>query len=188
LQSVNGKLPVNIQSWSYRLASGADLGASDFRSRLSLDVLDQLDPSKGSILVGEFFASPVPNNISDADNSAAAIGSFGQTADTIRINRDPADQGTRYEVIRTGTGTIDVIAGRDVQSDCLRMISIRSSKEATFPFRSQVLLRLAKGKNWANRSEFRSKLMVCTMGWLAATFVSALVQTLPDISFQRAIG
>jgi filamentous hemagglutinin family protein len=115
LQSVNGNLPVNIQSWSYRLASGADLGTSDFRSRLSLDVLDQLDPSKGSILVGEFFASPVPNNISDADNSAAAIGSFGQTADTIRINRDPADQGTRYEVIRTGTGTIDVIAGRDVQ-------------------------------------------------------------------------
>ena len=114
LQTVNGNLPVNTQSWSYRLASGADSGASDFRGRLSLDVLDQIYPSKGSILVGEFFASPVPNNISDADN-AAAIGSSGQTADTIRINRNPSDRGTRYEVIRTGTGTIDVIAGRDVQ-------------------------------------------------------------------------
>jgi filamentous hemagglutinin len=115
LQSLNVNLPVNTQSWSYRLASGADLGASDFRGRLSLDVLDQMNPSKGSILVGEFFASPVPNNISDADNAAAGIGSSGQTADTIRINRNPADSGTRYEVIRTGTGTIDVIAGRDVQ-------------------------------------------------------------------------
>jgi len=39
----------------------------------------------------------------------------GLTSGTIRISATPTDQGTRYEVIRTGTGSISVAAGRDVQ-------------------------------------------------------------------------
>ncbi|MBJ7391025.1 MAG: filamentous hemagglutinin family protein, partial [Chthoniobacterales bacterium] len=115
LQSVNGDLPVNTQSWSYRLASGADFGAADFRSSIALSALDQSQPGKGSVLVGEFFASAVPN--ATTSGAGAGVGRDGQTADTIRINNAPNnnDRGTRYEVIRTGTGSIEVAAGRDVQ-------------------------------------------------------------------------
>jgi filamentous hemagglutinin family protein len=114
LQSVQGNLPVNTQSWSYRLSGGADFAAARV---LTSTRPEALAAGKGSVLVGEFFSSPVPNNTS-TDNAAAAIGRFGQTADTIRINRDalnPPDRGTRYEVVRTGTGSIEVAAGRDVQ-------------------------------------------------------------------------
>jgi filamentous hemagglutinin family protein len=114
LQSINGNLPINTQSWSYRLSAGADFDSA----RVLVSVRPEaMAPGKGSVLIGEYFSSPVPNNIS-ANNAAAAIGSFGQTADTIRINRDtlnPPDRGTRFEVIRTGTGSIEVAAGRDVQ-------------------------------------------------------------------------
>jgi hypothetical protein len=54
-------LPVNTQSWSYRLASGVDFAAADFRSTLGLDTLNSAQPAKGSVLVGEFFATAVPN-------------------------------------------------------------------------------------------------------------------------------
>lgn len=115
LQSINGNLPVNVQSWSYRLASGADLAAADFRSNLGLEALETIQPSKGSVLVGEFFATAVPNTTTSG--TGAGVGRDGQTADTIRINNasNNNDRGTRYEVIRTGTGSIEVAAGRDVQ-------------------------------------------------------------------------
>jgi hypothetical protein len=115
LQTINGDLPVNAQSWSYRLASGGDFGAADFRSNLGLEALDATYPGKGSVLVGEFFAAAVPN--STTTGTGAGVGRDGQTADTIRINNasNNNDRGTRYEVIRTGTGSIEVAAGRDVQ-------------------------------------------------------------------------
>jgi filamentous hemagglutinin family protein len=115
LQSVNGTLPVNTQSWSYRLASGTDFAAADFRRNLGLEALNATQPGKGSVLVGEFFATAVPN--STTTGTGAGVGRDGQTADTIRINNasNNNDRGTRYEVIRTGTGSIEVAAGRDVQ-------------------------------------------------------------------------
>ena len=115
LQSVSANLPVNTQSWSYRLASGADLAAADFRTNLGLEALDAILPGKGSVLVGEFFATAVPNTTTSG--TGAGVGRDGQTADTIRINNasNNNDRGTRYEVIRTGTGSIEVAAGRDVQ-------------------------------------------------------------------------
>ena len=109
LQTINTNLPINTQSWSYRLTSGSDLAAADFRSVLPTSLLT---PSKGSILVGEFYPA-VPNN--DSTTTAAGIGNLGQTADTIRISTNNTNRGTRYEVIRTGTGDIVVNAGRDVQ-------------------------------------------------------------------------
>jgi filamentous hemagglutinin len=115
LQSISASLPVNTQSWSYRLAAGADLAASAFDQVLDPGVLDMLQPGKGSVVVGEFFATPVPNNTTSGQG--AGVGRDGQTADTIRINiaNNNADRGTRYEVVRTGTGDIAISAGRDVR-------------------------------------------------------------------------
>jgi hypothetical protein len=112
LQSLSENLPVNLQSWSYNLAAGADLSAAD---PLQVLAVDSLASDKGSVLVGEFFSSAVPNTSSTG--AAAGIGPLGQTVDTIRINtaNNNADRGTRFEVIRTGTGSIDVGAGRDIQ-------------------------------------------------------------------------
>jgi hypothetical protein len=108
LMKINNTLPVNTQSWSYRLTAGADVNSSNFRSVLGSDFLG----GKGSVLVGEFYPA-VPN--SNLDGVAAAIGSDGQTADTIRISTTPTNRGNRFEVIRTGTGDIAISAGRDVQ-------------------------------------------------------------------------
>ena len=121
LQSISGMLPVNTQSWSYRLASGADFAAADFRRNLELVDLDSVQVGKGSLLVGEFLhdiRTGLPSSVPNGSRSGAGAGvdSAGQTADTVRIEfASNNDRGTRYEVIRTGTGSIEVAAGRDVQ-------------------------------------------------------------------------
>lgn len=112
LKTIDSALPVNTQSWSYKLTAGADLSAADSRSVLATS---SLTAGKGSILVGEFH-SAVPNQ--NTSGNAAAIGSNGQTADSIRIATATgagSDRGTRYEVVRTGTGDITINAGRDIQ-------------------------------------------------------------------------
>ena len=112
LMTIKDSLPANAQSWSYRLTAGADLSASNFRSVLSASALDLAQPLKGSVIVGEFYPA-VPNSL--ATGLAAATGSLGQTADTIRISTSMTNRGNRFEVIRTGTGDITLSAGRDVQ-------------------------------------------------------------------------
>jgi hypothetical protein len=105
--TANG-LPVNTQSWSYRLAAGADLTAADFRAVLPAEALAA---GKGSVLVGEFYPE-IPNGATSG--TTPGVGFSGTTANTIRITTGAANR-TRYEVIRTGTGDIDIAAGRDVQ-------------------------------------------------------------------------
>ena len=105
--TANG-LPVNTQSWSYRLVAGADLSAADFRA---VRPTETLAAGKGSILVGEFYPE-IPNSANSG--ATPGTGSAGITANTIRITTGAANR-TRYEVIRTGTGDIDIAAGRDVQ-------------------------------------------------------------------------
>ena len=112
LMTISDSLPINTQSWSYRLTAGADTNSSDFREVLSVDDLNRLQPGKGSLLVGEFYPA-VPNP--STTGTAAGIGVNGQTADTIRISTSAVDRGTRFEVVRTGTGDISINAGRDVQ-------------------------------------------------------------------------
>jgi filamentous hemagglutinin family protein len=112
-QTINTLLPTNLQSWAYRFAAGSDMASTSHRHTVSADTLD----GKGSILVGEFYPA-VPNTLTSG--TSAAIDSLGQTADTIRIidtriARDTTNRGTRYEVVRTGTGDIDIAAARDVQ-------------------------------------------------------------------------
>ncbi len=113
LMSINAALPVNTQSWSYRLTAGSDFSSAGYGAVLTPEELALLQPGKGSVLVGEFFPVPVPNSLTSG--GSAAVGANGQTADTIRISTTTTNTGTRYEVIRTGTGDIDINAGLDVQ-------------------------------------------------------------------------
>jgi filamentous hemagglutinin family protein len=105
--TTNG-LPVNTQSWAYRIAAGSDLSSSDFRSVLPSG---SLTAGKGSVLVGEFYPA-IPNSATTLPN--AAVGSDGTTENTIQITTGAANR-TRFEVIRTGTGDIEIATGRDLQ-------------------------------------------------------------------------
>ena len=105
--TTNG-LPVNTQSWAYRIAAGSDLSSSDFRSVLPSG---SLTAGKGSVLVGEFYPA-IPNSATTLPN--AAVGLDGTTENTIQITTGAANR-TRFEVIRTGTGDIEIATGRDLQ-------------------------------------------------------------------------
>lgn len=112
LMTWNAALPLNTQSWSFRLTAGADHTAA---SGAAVRALGQLGANAGSILVGEFYpADPNPIN----SGTSAGSGAAGQTADNLRFvtsASDSVNRGTRFEVIRTGTGNISLNAGRDVQ-------------------------------------------------------------------------
>lgn len=86
-------LPVNTQSWSYHLTAGADLGSVDFHS---VQPLSQLGSATGSIQLGKNGGLALPTV-----NGSSALTSTALTK--------------LYQVIRTGTGEIDISAGRDVQ-------------------------------------------------------------------------
>ncbi len=91
-------LATGTQSWSYRLVAGADLTAADFRRVLPLAALSA---NSGSLLLGRNAPPlPLPSN----PNSPTASSNF-------RNSIIPQF----YQVIRTGTGDIDIYAGRDVQ-------------------------------------------------------------------------
>ena len=92
LMAQNPLLPLNTQSWSYRLAAGADLTSGEFRS---VQPLTALTDSSGFIALGK--------NLTQA---AATGGNNALTSSLI-------SQG--YQVIRTGSGSIDLAAGRSVR-------------------------------------------------------------------------
>jgi len=85
-------LAAGSQSWSYRLVAGADFGAADFRR---VRGLENLGPDVGSVLIGRG-APNLPVATDNAVTRAAIIPDF-------------------FQVIRTGTGNIDILAARDVQ-------------------------------------------------------------------------
>ena len=85
---------MNDRSWSYRLVAGADYSAADSRSVQPLSALDALAAPSGSLLLGEGSATLDPTITSGTRSSL--IPQFFQT-------------------IRTGTGDIEIAAGRDVQ-------------------------------------------------------------------------
>ena len=90
-------LPVNNQSWSYRLVAGSDVTAADVNQVLSMAALAALDPKynpaktgpQGSLQLGK----PNPGG---------------------SISSDQIDS-TYYQVIRTGSGAIDISTGGSVQ-------------------------------------------------------------------------
>lgn len=91
----NAALPLNAQSWSYRLTAGADFTAADVTRVVSLGGLGE---TSGSVLLGKNGGTNIaPNNIP-----------VGQTATSAAI-------GNKFQTIRTGSGDIVINAARDVQ-------------------------------------------------------------------------
>jgi len=93
LLTQNMALPVNAQSWAYRLAAGADLSAADFHQVRSLS---SLAANSGSLLLGK----------DNGNNTGVLSGNDYSTS----LSVPPY-----YQVIRTGTGDIDIATGRDVK-------------------------------------------------------------------------
>jgi filamentous hemagglutinin len=87
-------LPPGSQSWSYNLVAGADVTAADFRQLQPLATLLAASTPTGSLLLGNGSLG-LPSNPSPLSRSAI-IPQF-------------------YQVIRTGTGDINISAGLDVQ-------------------------------------------------------------------------
>jgi filamentous hemagglutinin family protein len=85
-------LPEGDQSWSYRLVAGADFSAAD---TLQVQPLSLLGANTGSLLLGNNaqVLGPIPNSNQSAQNIIP----------------------TYYQTIRTGTGDIEISAGRDIQ-------------------------------------------------------------------------
>ena len=103
LSAYNPLLPANAQSWSYRLAAGADLSAADFRANRPLLLLGGATPATaddvGSLQLGKLVTT----------NSGIPVAGGGRDALTSEALTD------RFQVIRTGSGDIEISAGRDVQ-------------------------------------------------------------------------
>lgn len=93
LMANNSQLPANMQSWSLRLGAGADFSAASFREVRSLD---ELGETAGFVQLGK-------------NRGSATAPSGGQNATT------SSAIGNGYQVIRTGSGDIDVHAGRSIQ-------------------------------------------------------------------------
>ena len=95
----NPDLPANAQSWSYRLVAGADLTSTSFGTVRPLSTFASNSDS-GSIRVGNFYTG--------------TLGGSGSAAETAKAI-SPNGSNSRFQVVRTGTGRIDIAAARDVQ-------------------------------------------------------------------------
>jgi filamentous hemagglutinin len=87
------------QSYAYRITAGADLTAVDFRRVLTLPVGGTA--TSGSILIG----------VDGGTNIANPFGANGVIDTAI----NPPNRPGRFQVIRTGTGDIEINAQRDVK-------------------------------------------------------------------------
>ncbi len=93
LLAQNPLLSANAQGWSYRLTAGADFSAADARQVQSIGALGA---DAGSLLLGKNYGT----------NVFTPSGPNAQTRTAVA---------SRFQVIRTGSGDIDISAGRDVK-------------------------------------------------------------------------
>ena len=93
LATQNTALPTNTQSWSYRLVAGADVNSAGYGNVLPTDSLGQ---AAGYLKLGK-------NN---GNNSSSTPGLNATTSQAVA---------NRFQVIRTGSGDIDIRTGRSVQ-------------------------------------------------------------------------
>ncbi len=93
LLALNPMLAPNQQSWTYHLTAGADFGAADFHR---VQALSALGANSGSVLLGKNYGLNVFGSGGGGATTASAVA-------------------TRFQVIRTGSGDIDISAGRDVK-------------------------------------------------------------------------
>lgn len=101
LSPQNSQLPENTQSWSYRITAGADLSAADFHQT---QPVSGLAATSGRIRLGKEAGPMVAPGPTSANVTSAVIGSNGSAGGT-----------GLYQVIRTGSGDIELNAGRSVQ-------------------------------------------------------------------------
>lgn len=100
LLAPNTALNANAQSWSYRLAAGADFGGVDFHDVLA---------GAGSLKLGRDDGA----NISNSNGANNAPGNTATTGPSGAAGTNGAQN--RYQVIRTGSGDITISSGGDVQ-------------------------------------------------------------------------
>ena len=92
LMTNNPNLKANAQSWSFRLTAGADLSSASYRA---VKPLDSLAADAGLLQLGK-----------DAGSATAVGGTFALTSSVISGH---------FQVIRTGSGDIDINTGRSFQ-------------------------------------------------------------------------
>ncbi|MEI7909287.1 MAG: filamentous hemagglutinin family protein [Verrucomicrobiota bacterium] len=93
----NPLLPANAQAWSFSLVAGADLAAADTRQVVAMA---SLGSDSGSVKLGK--------------NGFYALVTGGANALTATPLSASSSSGL-FQVIRTGSGNIDVVAARDLQ-------------------------------------------------------------------------
>lgn len=96
---VNALLPVNAQTWSYRITAGADFSSADTRVTRPID---ELAPDAGSFTLGK-----------DGGTMFVSGGANALTSSLISANLPNGGRGL-YQVVRTGSGDIEIQAGRSV--------------------------------------------------------------------------
>lgn len=93
LRALNPALPFNTQSYSYRLTAGADLGAANAGAVKSLT---SLSATAGYLKLGKDNGENISTSPGDGATTAAAL-----------LNK--------FQVIRTGSGDIEINSGRSIQ-------------------------------------------------------------------------
>lgn len=110
LTAANANLPRNSQSWNLRLTAGADLSAASART---VTPLDALAGESGSLLLGKNAYQAVPVTI--GGNISPGLEALTRLAINPSNGTSATTTSNRFQVIRTGTGDIEITAGRDVQ-------------------------------------------------------------------------
>jgi filamentous hemagglutinin len=93
LLTANSQLLPSQQSWSYNLTAGADFSAADLQAVVPVSTGST---SPGSVLLGKNYG----NNVFESSGASANTGK---------------EVSTRFQVIRTGSGDIDIAASQDVK-------------------------------------------------------------------------
>ncbi|XHR28642.1 MAG: filamentous hemagglutinin family protein [Chthoniobacteraceae bacterium] len=88
VSDANSLLSTNAQSWSYRIVAGADLTGVDYSD---VEDVDDIDENSGSVLLGKYALTGT-----GSATTASAVSGY-------------------YQVIRTGSGDIEIYAGRNVK-------------------------------------------------------------------------
>ncbi len=96
LTPFNAALPTNAQSWSYRMAAGADFGSTAFQV---VRPFSALAANAGSLQLGKLVTTNNGNPVATGNANAVSTAALAN----------------RYQVIRTGSGNIEIHAARDVQ-------------------------------------------------------------------------
>ncbi len=98
LMEQNALLPVNLQTYSFNLAAGSDFTSTNANSVLQQSLLPS---GRGSLLLGKQY------NYSDLLVTSANAGNA--------LTATALNNSNRLQLIRTGSGNINISAGRDVQ-------------------------------------------------------------------------